>query len=184
MAMLGVHRAMVMRLGVVVVAMFGFGYLLVPIYKALCELTGINLLTRPDTNAQAQLKNTQVDKSRRIEVLFDSNERGTWGFKPETRSVWVYPGELTTVRYDITNQQTYAAAGQAIPSYLPSKAAAHFTKLQCFCFEQQRFEPGQKRVFPVAFVVSPKLPNDVKTITLSYTFFEIPAAVASVGPQP
>jgi cytochrome c oxidase assembly protein subunit 11 len=174
----GVHRALLVRLVVVAAAMFGFGYLLVPIYKALCELTGINLLTRPDKAAQVQAQNTQVDTSRSIEVLFDSNERGTWGFKPETRSLWVHPGQLTTVRYDITNHQEHAAAGQAIPSYLPAKAAAHFTKVQCFCFEQQRFEPGQKRVFPVAFVLSPNLPKDVRSITLSYTFFEIPGAVA------
>jgi len=177
---LGIHRQMLVRLLVIVVAMFAFGYALVPIYRALCEVTGINVLTKQDKAAAALAKNTQVDTSRSITVVFDANERGNWVFKPETRSMTVHPGELVTVKYESVNNLPKDAAGQAIPSYLPAKAAEHFNKLECFCFKQQPFKAGEKKEFPVVFVINPKLPSDVHTITLSYTFFEVAGATAMV----
>ena len=117
--------------------------------------------------------NTQVDKSRTITVEFDANARGPWEFKPAQRSIQVHPGELTTVLYEFQNVQNRRMAAQAIPSYAPSQAAAHFTKLECFCFNQYTLEPGEKREWPVAFVIDPRLSKDVTTITLSYTFFEV-----------
>jgi len=173
------NKQMLVRLMVIVIAMFGFGYALVPIYKAICEITGINVLARKDMKKEDVLKNTQVDTSRSIKVVFDANERGEWRFKPEVNTKNVHPGELVTVVYEIENATSHQAAGQAIPSYLPMKAAAHFNKLQCF-FEQQKFKPGETRKFPVAFVVDNELPKDVHTITLSYTFFGVAGATAQV----
>ena len=165
------------KLAVIVLAMFGFGYALVPIYKAICEMTGINVLALGDRQipgATATLPaNTQVDTSRTITVELDANARGPWRFKPAQRSVQVHPGELATVMYEFQNVQDRTMSAQAIPSYAPAQAGAHFNKLECFCFSQYTLAPGEKKQWPVAFVIDPKLSRDVKTITLSYTFFEV-----------
>jgi cytochrome c oxidase assembly protein subunit 11 len=117
--------------------------------------------------------NTQVDRQRVITVEFDANSRGPWEFKPAVRSLQVHPGELTTVMYEFQNVQNRRMAAQAIPSYAPRQAAAHFNKIECFCFNQYTLDPGEKKLWPVAFVIDPKLSKDVTTITLSYTFFEV-----------
>ena len=165
------------KLGVIVLAMFGFGYALVPIYKAICEMTGINILALGDKQipgATPKLPaNTQVDVSRTITVEFDANSRGPWLFKPAQNSVKVHPGELMTVMYEFQNTQNRTMSAQAIPSYAPALAGAHFNKLECFCFQQYTLAPGEKKQWPVAFVIDPKLSKDVQTITLSYTFFEV-----------
>ena len=167
---------MVGKLGVIALGMFAFGYALVPIYKAICEATGINVLAlaeRDVPGVKPKTVNTQVDRSRTITVEFDVNARGPWHFKPQVRSLQVHPGELTTVLYEFQNVQNRTMAAQAIPSYAPSQAAAHFNKLECFCFTQYTLAPGEKKEWPVAFVIDPRLPRDVSTITLSYTFFEV-----------
>ena len=165
------------KLGVIVLAMFGFGYALVPIYKAICEMTGINVLALGDKQipgATPRLPaNTQVDLTRSITVEFDSNARGLWHFKPAQSSLKVHPGELMTVMYEFQNTQDRTMSAQAIPSYAPAQAGAYFNKLECFCFQQYTLAPGEKKQWPVAFVIDPKLSKDVGTITLSYTFFEV-----------
>lgn len=180
---------MVGKLAVVTLGMFAFGYALVPIYKAICEVTGINVLALGEqviTGKGKMSENTQVDTTRTITVEFDANSRGPWDFKPAQPSIEVHPGQLTTVMYEFQNIQNRRMAAQAIPSYAPQQAGAHFNKLECFCFNQYILEPGEKKSWPVAFVIDPKLSKDVKTITLSYTFFEVggktpPAPVASVN---
>jgi cytochrome c oxidase assembly protein subunit 11 len=182
---------MVRKLAVVTVLMFAFGYALVPMYKAICEMTGINVLALGEQAlkgiAPAVPANTQVDTSRTITVEFDANARGPWDFKPGQSSVQVHPGELTTVMYEFQNTQNRRMSAQAIPSYAPQQASAHFNKLECFCFNQYTLEPGEKKSWPVAFVIDPKLSKDVTTITLSYTFFEVggktPAAPIASAPQ-
>ena len=174
----GANLNMLGKLAVITVGMFGFGYALVPIYKHICELTGVNILALtekdiPGQSSRATPENTQVDVSRVITVEFDANARGPWDFKPEKRSIQVHPGELTTVMYEFRNVQNRRMSAQAIPSYAPHQAAAHFNKLECFCFNQYTLEPGEKKQWPVAFVIDPKLSKDVSTITLSYTFFEV-----------
>lgn len=168
---------MVRKLAVIAVAMFAFGYALVPLYKAICEMTGINILSLGERNIPGAksnvLANTQIDTSRLITVEFDANARGPWDFKPAVSSIKVHPGELATVMYEFQNIQNYKMAAQAIPSYAPKQASAHFNKLECFCFTQYTLEPGEKKQWPVAFVIDPKLSKDVSTITLSYTFFEV-----------
>ena len=186
------HNLLLLRkLVIIAVGMFAFGYALVPMYKAICEFTGINILAlgekeaKGSNNARATLANTQVDTTRSITVEFDANARGPWQFRPAQRSVHVHPGELTTVMYEFENVQDRTMSAQAIPSYAPRQAAAHFNKLECFCFNQYTLAPGEKRQWPVAFVVDSKLSKDVTTITLSYTFFEVgsktpPAPVAAL----
>ncbi len=177
MALKSENLKMVAKLGVITLGMFSFGYALVPIYRAICEVTGINVLAlqeREVPGAKAKLPaNTQVDMSRTITVEFDVNTRGPWHFKPAVRSLQVHPGELTTVLYEFQNVQNRTMSAQAIPSYAPKQAASHFNKLECFCFNQYTLAPGERKEWPVAFVIDPKLSKDVSTITLSYTFFEV-----------
>ncbi len=163
---------MLRKLAVFVAVMFAFGFALVPIYKKICEVTGVNDFMRPE-----QLKNSQVDPSRTIRIEFDANTRNLpWSFKPEVTSLDVHPGELATVVYEVRNTTARAMTGQAVPSYGPSSAAEHFKKLECFCFAKQTFDAQEARQMPVVFVVDRDLPKDVNTITLSYTFFEMPGS--------
>ena len=172
------NRRLLGRLAVVAVLMFGFAYALVPIYRTICEALGINVLslselrTSPAT-AGREPANTQVDLTRTITIEFDANARGPWDFKPAQRTLQVHPGEVATVMYEFRNRQDRTMAAQAIPSYAPQQAMAHFNKLECFCFNQYTLQPGESKQWPVVFVVDRKLPKDVTTITLSYTFFEV-----------
>ena len=178
------NRRMLGKLAVVALAMFGFGYVLVPMYKHICEALGINVLSVSErvtsgglSDAAKRKGNTQVDTSRTITVEFDANARGPWDFKPAVASVQVHPGEMATVMYEFRNKQNRTMAAQAIPSYAPMRAGSHFNKLECFCFNEYILAPGETKAWPVVFYVDPKLPKDVTTITLSYTFFEVAGKV-------
>lgn len=167
------NRQMLKRLSVFAVMMFGFGFALVPFYKKICEVTGINNLIQP----AAAVTNTQIDQSRWITLEFDANVHGmAWKFAPVQRSVRVHPGQMVQIEYEIKNTGDAGMVGQAIPSYGPKQAAEHVKKLECFCFRQQALMPGESRLMPVQFVVDAALPKDVNTITLSYTFFEVKGA--------
>src|SRR5262245_44074056 len=178
------NRTMLRKLVVVAVMMFAFGWALVPLYRKICEVTGINNVTARNPEAERLARNTQIDRSRVITVEFDANRRGEWQFRPYVNYVQVHPGELVQVSYDLVNLQPKTMAGQAIPSYAPSQAAQYFQKLECFCFQQQTLAAGETRQFPVVFFVDPRIPADVKTITLSYTFFEVAGAVAPEAASP
>jgi cytochrome c oxidase assembly protein subunit 11 len=174
------NQRMLGKLLVVAAVMFGFGYALVPMYRAICEALGINVLSLAEQriatgswSGRKSAGNTQVDTTRTITIEFDANARGPWDFKPAQRSVQVHPGELTTVMYEFRNIQNRPMVAQAIPSYAPRESMAHFNKLECFCFAEHTLAPGESKRWPVAFVIDPKLPRDVSTITLSYTFFEV-----------
>jgi cytochrome c oxidase assembly protein subunit 11 len=166
------NRRMLGKLIVIAIVMLGFSYALVPVYRQMCEVLGINVLTQQDGMATYD-KNTQVDKSRSILIELDGNAQGPWRFRPTTRSVTVHPGELTTVMYEVVNTQDREVQAQAIPSYAPQSATPHFMKVECFCFKQQTLKAKEARQMPVVFYIDPKLPREVQTITLSYTFFEI-----------
>jgi cytochrome c oxidase assembly protein subunit 11 len=183
---------MLRKLVVVALGMFGFGYALVPLYVAICEATGINILALGEKelpgsgNARlATPQNSQLDTSRTITVEFDANARGPWHFKPMQNSIQVHPGEMATVMYEFQNVQGRTMSAQAIPSYAPQQSGPHFNMVECFCYNQYTLAPGEKKQWPVVFVVDKKLSKDVTTITLSYTFFEVgsstpPAPSASV----
>ena len=161
---------MLMKLLVVAVLMGGFGYALVPLYKTICEITGINQLVKAD----ARPANSQIDTSRKVTIEFDANSNNLpWRFRPLTGSMEVHPGELVQVMYEVTNARDQPMTGQAIPSYAPKAAAGYFKKLDCFCFKQQTLAAHESKQFPVVFVIDPEMSKDVTTITLSYTFFEI-----------
>lgn len=179
------NRRMGAKLVVIAVAMIGFGYAMVPLYRSICDALGINVLSRSETDgglvgSQGPV-NTQVDRSRTVSVELDANARGPWSFKPAVRHVDVHPGEITTVMYEFRNEQNRTMTAQAIPSYAPKQATAHFNKIECFCFRQYTLGPGESKQWPVVFVVDDKLPKDVNTITLSYTFFEVGGATKTAA---
>ncbi len=168
------------KLIVIVCAMVAFSYALVPIYRAICDITGINVLALQDEfkkGASNTINNTQIDTSRIITIDFDSNDvsnhKAVWRFRPAQGSIKVYPGQLVTIQYELKNLQNRPIIGQAIPSYLPARATNYFNKLECFCFKQQTLQPNEVKKFPVVFTISPNLGKDIKSITLSYTFFEV-----------
>jgi cytochrome c oxidase assembly protein subunit 11 len=163
------NRALLVRLCVVVIAMFGFGFALVPFYEKICEVTGFRNIARADVAV-----NTQVDATRLVRIEFDTNVRNLpWRFRPTTPVMSVHPGEVTHAEFEVVNNETRPITGQAIPSYGPQYAAQYFRKLDCFCFAKQTLQPGETRKMPVVFVVDPAAPRELTTISLSYTFFEV-----------
>lgn len=174
MNLLTENRQLMLKLAVIAVMMFCFGYLLVPFYKKICEVTGINNVLAADVAPV----NTQVDTSRDITIEFDANLRNDlpWRFKPRQVSMKVHPGQAVQVEYELENLSRRSIVGQAVPSYGPINAQQHFKKLECFCFRQQTIAANEKRVLPVVFLIDRALPPDVNTVTLSYTFFEVEGA--------
>jgi len=166
------NRVLLRKLIIIAVVMFGFAYALNPFYRQICEALGLNVLTQKDGTVGFD-KNTQVDKTRDVTIEFDGNAQGPWRFRPTVNSMTVHPGELTTVMYEVVNTQKREMNAQAIPSYAPQSATPYFLKVECFCFKQQTLKANEARQMPVVFYIDPKLPKDVKTITLSYTFFEV-----------
>jgi cytochrome c oxidase assembly protein subunit 11 len=164
------NQQTLVKLLVVAVLMFGFGYAMVPFYRAICDALGLNSVAKADVVA-----NTQVDTARLLTIEFDTNLRNNlpWTFAAVEKSVRVHPGALTQVIFEVRNSSDRAVTGQAIPSFGPQLAGRYFKKLDCFCFTQQTLAPGEVRRMPVAFVIAPGLPEDVNTVTLSYTFFEV-----------
>ena len=163
------NRRLSRRLGLVALAMFGFGFALVPFYNQICAALGVNSLIKPD-----EVTNTQVDLSRKVVIELDSNAHDLpWRFRPLVNHVTVHPGELATVEYEVVNVRGAPVTGQAVPSYGPQHAGEYFKKLDCFCFTQQTLAAGETRRMPVTFVVDPRLPRDITNIAVSYTFFEV-----------
>lgn len=172
------NQQMLVKLLVVAVAMFGFGFAMVPFYRAICDALGLNSVVKADVVA-----NTQVDAGRLVTIEFDTNLRSNlpWRFTPLEKSVRIHPGALTQVTFEVRNRSDRAVTGQAIPSFGPQLAGRYFKKLDCFCFTQQTLAPGEVRRMPVVFVVEPGLPRDVNTVTLSYTFFEVEGKAGKDG---
>ena len=165
------NRQLLVKLSVVAACMFAFGYALVPFYEKICEALGVNNLAG---EVSAPL-NTQVDATRTVVIELDGNTHELpWRFRPLVNHVDVHPGQVVTVEYEVSNVRGEPITGQAVPSYGPRNAAQYFRKLDCFCFKQQTLAAGETRRMPVTFIVDPGLPKDVGTITVSYTFFEVP----------
>jgi len=163
------NRALLTKLGVIVVAMFGFGYALVPFYEKICEVTGLRDIDKAD-----KVVNTQVDLTRSVRIEFDTNLHDMpWKFRALDATTDIHPGEVTQVMFEVVNTADHPVTGQAIPSYGPRNAAQYFRKLDCFCFARQTLAAGETRRMPVVFVIDPQLPADLSTITLSYTFFAV-----------
>ena len=168
-------RSLVVKLTVVTVAMFGFGFLLVPLYDALCVVAGLNGKTAEARDAVSVQRLERPDRERWVNVEFvtNTNRYMPWEFTAVERKVRVHPGELIRVDFLVKNPTGRDMIGQAIPSLAPGSAAKYFHKTECFCFTRQLVKAGEQRRMPLHFIISPELPRRVNTVTLSYTFFEI-----------
>ena len=172
------------KLGLVAVAMFGFGYLMVPIYNILCEVTGINGKTGRIT--QSQVNPNDVDVDRFVTVEFDTNVNPNlpWTFKAAEFKQQVRPGEIAEAVFVVENESNKSIVGQAVPSVAPEQASLFFNKTECFCFTNQELAPGEKKDMIVRYVVDSDLPEKITTMTLSYTFFKASEkAIAVTGPD-
>ncbi|MEK6806558.1 MAG: cytochrome c oxidase assembly protein [Pseudomonadota bacterium] len=160
------------RLTAVVLAMFGFGFALGPLYSAICEAAGINGKMRL---AVADVKNTAVDSSRWVNVEFVTTVNGgrPMQFRAAQSRVRVHPGEMATVEFTAQNNEAHDIVAQAVPNVAPWNAARHLRKTECFCFNQQAFKAGETKSMPMRFLIDPELPAEVETITLAYTFFDV-----------
>ncbi|MCP5425196.1 MAG: cytochrome c oxidase assembly protein [Gammaproteobacteria bacterium] len=166
------NKRLLVRLLIVVVAMFGFGFALVPVYSVFCKITGLNGKT---SNEVAKDTSGPIDDKRivTVEFLASLNESAPWEFHPEIAKLKVHPGEFYHIAYYAKNLTDQPLVGQAIPSVAPGLAASHFQKIECFCFSKQDFKPGEGRDMPVTFRIDTALPAEITTVTLSYTFFKL-----------
>lgn len=160
------------KLVFVVVGMFGFGYLMVPLYNILCEVTGLNGKTGVISTVQAG--ELVVDEDRWVNVEFTGtvNVSGPWEFRPAQASLKVQPGKQYNISYVARNLADHQVIGQAVPSVAPRQASKYFNKTECFCFTKQVFEASEEKDMPVTFVIDPALPKSVDSVVLSYTFFD------------
>ncbi len=174
------------RIGLVSAGSFVFAFSLVPLYNVACEkVFGIKLERGAAGTAQvAGMK--KADATREVLVQFDGtvNSKLPWEFRPLKSTLTVHPGQQYEAMFVARNRSAEAIVGNAAPSIAPNQASGFFTKTECFCFTQQMLKPGEERLMPVRFIVSPDLPGDVGTITLSYTFYlndEATARLAATG---
>jgi cytochrome c oxidase assembly protein subunit 11 len=175
------NRRTMRKLMLVAVAMFGFGYALVPLYDVFCDLTGINGKTKRGT-----IEAAQIDRSRTVTVEFLSHVDTAlaWEFRPMQTTMTVHPGEVVVARYHARNLAASDVTGRAVPSVSPSRAAGHFRKVECFCFSEQKLAAGETKEMPVQFYVDTKLPKEVDRVTLSYAFFNISKDAKQGGDRP
>jgi cytochrome c oxidase assembly protein subunit 11 len=173
------NRRLAAKLFLLTVAMFGFGYALVPLYAVFCQLTGLNGTTgRADAQA---VQASTIDSSRWVTVEFTGQVMGNlpWEFRPMQKKIRLHPGDTAVVKYYARNLADDTIIGRAVPSVAPNKAAPHFKKIECFCFSQQELKPGQSEEMPVRFLLERDLPKDVHTLTLSYAFYYVDRAQAA-----
>ncbi|MDR2212345.1 MAG: cytochrome c oxidase assembly protein [Pseudomonadales bacterium] len=163
----------VAKLSLLTVGMFGFGFLLVPIYSVICELTGLNGKT--GGRYQYQQAQVAVDESREVTVQFlASNNAGmAWEFRPMQHQVTLHPGELTEVKFYARNPTAQRMIAQAVPSVAPARSVDYLHKTECFCFTQQALDAGEAVEMPLIFFIDRDLPEDVSKLTLSYTLFDV-----------
>lgn len=167
------------KLLLMVAAMFGFGFLLVPIYDVFCEVTGLNGKTA--NTAQRVIEAPDLDRLVTVEFTGTVNQGGPWEFHPAQARMQVHPGKLYATTFYARNLDAVAVAGQAVPSVTPGQAAAYFQKTECFCFTRQDFVGGEARDMPLRFVIDPDLPQHVDTVTLSYTMFAVPQLASAAS---
>lgn len=166
------NQRVVKRLGIAAVLMFGFGFALVPLYDVFCDITGINGKTGRIEVEEALSQQVDEDRLVTVEFLATVHSDLPWEFRPLVKRIKVHPGEVTEVNYFASNKTDNPVAGQAVPSLAPGLAAKYFNKTECFCFTRQTLGPGESKEMPLRFVVDPELPGNVRTVSLSYTFFQ------------
>jgi cytochrome c oxidase assembly protein subunit 11 len=168
------HRKLTLTLVLTVIGMFGFGFALVPIYNSLCNTLGINGKTNARSIAYDKSSMT-IDKQRKVTVEFVSTNNASlpWDFYPKTKKISIHPGEIVKLAFYAENKSNYPMVVQAIPSVTPAIAAKYLKKTECFCFTQQQLNGHEAMDMPLLFHLDPELPTNIKTLTLSYTLFDV-----------
>ena len=172
------NTKLIKKLAVVIIGMFGFGFALVPLYDILCEVTGLN----GKTNTEAvSAENISVNKSRTINIEFiaNTNKNMPWEFRPVEKRIQVHPGEVKLTNFYAKNNSIKPTVGQAVPSVSPGRGATYFNKVECFCFNRQPLEAGADVMMPLTFYIDEDLPKDIKTLTLSYTLYDVTEAMGA-----
>ena len=166
----------------IAVAMFGFGYAMVPLYDVFCDAVGLNGKTGEISVAEAS--RSEKDATRIITVQFDTNVNSElrWRFGADAREMQVHPGEINEAFFFAENLTGHSITGQAVPSVAPFQASVYFNKTECFCFTRQTLGPHERREMPVRFIIDPALPDKIRFLTLSYTFFQAPGTDVPGGP--
>jgi cytochrome c oxidase assembly protein subunit 11 len=174
------NRSLVVKLLGLVAASFAFGFALVPLYDVLCEATGFNGKTRQGQLGVGGIASpaaapSRIDRSRIVTVEFTGTVMPglPWEMRPVTPSLDLHPGELHQATFLVRNTSDKTIVGQAVPSVSPGQAAQHFEKLDCFCFSQQTLAPGETKELPLTFIVKPEIDEQIRTVTLSYAFFNV-----------
>ncbi len=174
------HSRTVYRLIGVAVGMFAFGFLLVPLYDIICDVTGLNGKTDGPYVSDVALVE-DLDREVTVQFITNNNAGMSWEFRPMVRSVKVHPGKMTTAEFYVRNPTDRTIVAQAVPSVAPFHAAEYLHKTECFCFEQQQLTQGEDLLMPLRFIVDPGIPRDVTTLTLSYTLFDITKDVGTLA---
>jgi cytochrome c oxidase assembly protein subunit 11 len=178
------HLRLLAQLSALAVGMFAFGYAMVPLYRLICDIAGING-QRSDVMLISAEQVPAVDVSRTVTVEFLTTVNGgrDWAFRPEVNRIRVHPGALTTVNFFAQNNTDEDKIAQAVPSVAPITASQYLRKTECFCFTQQSFAAREGRDMPVRFVIDPALPAHVDTVTVSYTFFDATRLAQAAHPR-
>lgn len=164
-------RKLPLKLAVLTLAMFGFGFALVPVYNVFCDVTGLG--GRTASGAQAVIEQPDPDRSVRLEFVASVNRNAPFEFRPTVGSMEVHPGEIYDATYFAKNLRDSAIVSQAVPSVAPGEAAEYLKKIECFCFTEQDFDADEGREMGVKFLIEPGLPDYIDTMTLSYTLFAV-----------
>ena len=169
------HLKVASKMVAVAVAMFGFGYLMVPLYDIICDITGLNGKTgRVSVESVASATAVAEERTVTVEFVSSINQSGSWVFEPEVKTMVVQPGKLYSTSYYAENLSDDYVVAQATPSVSPFAAAKYFNKTECFCFTRQPFEGKSSKDMPVTFIIDEDLPINIDRVTLSYTFFRSP----------
>lgn len=165
------NRRVVWKLLIATVAMFGFGFALIPMYNTLCKVVGLNGKTERLSVAAAKAEGEDKTRTVTVEFMARLGAGLPWEFKPMVDKMTVHPGEIASVKYYVRNLSNQTIVARAIDSVSPQEAAVHFKKLQCFCFSNQTLKPHEVKELPVRYIVQRDLPDDLDTMTLAYTFY-------------
>lgn len=165
------NKSLAIKLIMIVAAGLIFGFAIAPLYDAVCKVIGLN--GRGDTTATEVTKDIKIDKTREVKVIFTGTTMPglDWTFEPNQASMVVNPGQITLTSYNAKNNGKEPFVGTAVPSTVPEEASLYFKKVECFCFTNQTLQPGEVKEMPIRYYVSPDLPKDIHTVTLSYSFY-------------
>jgi cytochrome c oxidase assembly protein subunit 11 len=163
------HRELALKLAAIALGMFAFGFALVPLYDVFCAITGLG--GRTNATAVEVEENADLTRTVRVEFVAEVAPTAPWEFRPSLRSMQVHPGEIIETAFLARNITNTSLTGQAVPSVAPGLAAEHFKKIECFCFTPQEFAPREERSLGVRFLIDPKLPEYLDTVTLAYTLY-------------